>query len=169
MSDSESSRRLCEGFGDDVLRGGLGEGCGGGISGDGRKVGGTDGHGFEGGVVEVLGEGVFDEEGLELELGAGDGEVAFAIGDFGFVLHDVEGGDGLEVEFFAGGGEGLVGEVERTGFDLLVFVGADEIPVDIGDLGDGGDDLELEGLVGDFLVVAGDAEVAEVGAEAEAG
>ena len=115
-----------EGFGDDVFAG-----CDGGqrcAGGDGGQVGGADGDGFEGGVVEIFGEGVFDEELLELELGAGDGEVLLAVGDFGFVLGDVEGGDGLEGEFFPGGVEGLVSEVDGAGFDLLVLVGADEGP-----------------------------------------
>ena len=130
---------------------------------------GAHGHGFEDWVVEVLRQGVLDEQLLELQRRTRDGQVLLAIGDLGLGLEDIHRGDGLELQLLAAVGEGLVGEVERTRLHLLVLVGGHEVPVHVGDLRDGGDDLQLEGLVGDLLVVACDAQIAQVGTESEAG
>ncbi len=88
---------------------------------------------------------------------------------FAFVFQYVKRGDGLQLELLAPGGQRLVGVVQRGAFDPLIFVGADQVPVYVGDLRDRADDLQLEGLVGDLPVVARDAQVAQVGSEAEAG
>ena len=60
------------------------------------------------------------------------------------------------------------GLVEGALFGLLVFVGADQGPVDGFDLGDGVDDLLAEGGVGDAAVVDGfeDEALVELGTEA---
>jgi hypothetical protein len=58
--------------------------------------------------------------------------------------------------------QSLVGKSEGLLVDARLLVGTDQVPVDILDLGNGGDDLILESDVGDFLVVAGDAQIAEI-------
>ena len=63
----------------------------------------------------------------------------------------------------------MVGKVQRCTLNIFVFIGTDKVPVHIGNLGDGADDLELKGLVGDLLIIFRDAEIAEVGPETEAG
>ena len=52
-------------------------------------------------------------------------------------------------------------------FTLHGFVGGHQVPVNVFDLRDRGDDLLAEDDVGDLAVIAGDANLAQVGIEAE--
>ena len=61
----------------------------------------------------------------------------------------------------------FVGEGERVLLHLHVLVGVDQIPVDVLDLVDGGDDLETKGDVGQFAVIFRDDDETLVGQEAE--
>ena len=117
----------------------------------------------------ALGQRVLQAIQFEPQGGAGDGEVAFGSGDCGLIGHDLQGGNCLELELLLIVGQSLVGEAQRSLLDLLVLIGIDEIPVDIFDLGDGGDDLLLKDEVGDLGVLFGDADPALVGGEAESG
>ena len=78
---------------------------------------------------------VLHQQLIEPQAGARDGEVAFGGGHCGLVGHDLQGGDGLEVELLLIVGESLIGEAEGALLDLLVLVGVDEIPVDVFDSG----------------------------------
>jgi len=104
-----------------------------------------------------------------LELGFGDGEVLLAVSDFAFIFEYVEGRNCLQVQFLSGGIERLVGEVQRCTLDLLIFVGANEVPVHICNLRDRANDLQLKGLVRNFLIIFGNAEITQVGSETETG
>ena len=66
---------------------------------------------------------------------------------------------------FLGIVEGLLRERKRLLIDLRLLVGADQVPINIFDLSDGGDHLIFESDVGDFLVVLRNAQIAQVGAE----
>ena len=60
-------------------------------------------------------------------------------------------------------------ECVRLIIDLGLLVCADQIPINVLNLGDGRDDLVFETNVGDLLIVAGYAQVAEVRTKPEAG
>ena len=128
----------------------------------------NDRHLVDGGIVD-LGERVLHQELVQAKAGARHREVAFGGSHGGLIRHDLHRGDGLELKLLLIVGESLVGEAERALIDLLALVGIDEVPVDVLDLGHGGDDLGLESKVGDLGVALGDADEALVGGDPEAG
>ncbi len=137
-------------------------------SGSALQVEGNDGHLVDGGIVD-LGERVLHQQLVQPKAGARHREVAFGGGHGRLIRHDLHRGDGLEFELLLIVGEILVGEAERALADLLAVVGIHQVPVDILDLSHGGDDLCLESKVGDLGVALGNADIALVGGEAEAG
>ena len=120
------------------------------------------------GIVD-LGERVLHQQLVQAQAGARHREVAFGGSHGRLIRHDLHRGDGLEFELLLIVGEILVGEAERALTDLLALVGIHEVPVDVLDLRHGGDDLGFESKVGDLGVALGDADIALVGGDAEAG
>jgi len=76
-----------------------------------------------------------------------------AFGRFGLRLHDVHLGNALELQLLPGVVQSLVGERQRLFVDARLLIGVNKVPVDVLDLGDGRNDLVLEGNVGNLLVV----------------
>ena len=64
----------------------------------------------------------------------------------------------LELELLLVVGEGLVGVCQRALLDLLILIRANEIPVDVFDLGVGSDDLGFEREVRELQILFGNAE-----------
>ena len=137
-------------------------------SGSAMQVERNDRHLVDRGIVD-LGERVLHQELVQSKAGARHREVAFGCSHGRLIGHDLHRGDGLEFELLLIVGEILVGEAERALTDLLVFVGIHEVPVNILDLGHGGDDLRFESKVGDLGVALGNADEALVGGDPEAG
>ncbi len=128
----------------------------------------NDRHLVDHGIID-LGERVLHQQLVQPKAGARHGEVAFGLCHGRLIRHDLHRGDGLEFELLLIVGEILVGEAERALTDLFTLVGVYEVPVNILDLSHGGDDLCLEGKVGDLGVALGNADKALVGGDSEAG
>ena len=107
-------------------------------------------------------ERILDDGFLLEELRLADGKVLFGTGDFGFGADDFDGRDGADFDLLLLVGVELGGYVNSLALDLDVFIERDQVPVQIDDGTDRGDDLEFEGKVGDFEVDLGDADVAVV-------
>ena len=133
-----------------------------------HPIGGNHPHGFEHGIVQTLGDRILHQRFLQLEAGAGDGQILIAPRNFSLGAHDVHRRDAFQLQLFLGVLESLLREGEGLFVHLRLFVGADQVPVNILDLGNGGDDLVFEGDVGNFLIVSRNAQIAQVRPEAEA-
>ena len=134
-----------------------------------HSIGGNDRHGFQNGIIQTLRNRILDESLLQLKTGAGHGQVLIALGDFGLGAQDIHLWNAFQLQLLSGIVEGLLGESRRFFVDLRLLVGADQIPINIFDLRDGGDHLVFERDVGDLLVVAGDSQIAQVRAKPESG
>jgi len=104
-----------------------------------------------------------------LEIRPGDCQILIAFGRFGLRLHDVHLGNALELQLLPGVVQSLVGERQRLFVDARLLIGVNKVPVDVLDLGDGRNDLVLEGNVGNLLVVFSNAKKPQVRPEAKPG
>ena len=133
-----------------------------------QPVGGNHLHGFEHGIVQAFRDRVLHQSLLELETGAGHGQILVAARNFRLGAHYVHGRNAFQLQLFSGVVEGLLREGKRLFVHLRLLVGADQVPIDVFDLGDGSDHLVLEGDVGDLLVVPRNSQIAQVRTEPEA-
>ena len=107
-------------------------------------------------IVERTGDGVLHVEFLQFEVGASDRQVLLARGHFAFGFQHIHLRNSLEGELLAASVKSLCGKGNRALTNLLGVVGVYKVPVDIADLGDGRDDLRLEGDVSNLFVGPGD-------------
>ncbi len=118
---------------------------------------------FVDGRIVGLGDGVLDEQFVQTQSGARNGEIAFAGGHVRLVLGDLHGWNGVQFKLLLVIGKGLLRKGEQALLDLLVLVGIHKVPVDILDLRDGCNDLRAKGEVGDLEILLRDVHVALVG------
>ena len=113
------------------------------------QVKGNDGHLVDDGIID-LGERVLHQQLVQTQVGAGNGEIALGGSHCVLIGHHLHRGNRIEFELLLIIGERLVGETERTLIDLLVLVGIDQVPINILDLGHGGNDLCFESKICDL-------------------
>ena len=133
-----------------------------------HPVGRNHPHGFEDRVVQTLRDRILHQSLLKLETGAGHGQILVAARNFRLGAHYVHGGNAFQLQLFFGVVEGLLREGKRLLIHLRLLIGADQVPIDVFDLGDGGDHLIFESDIGNFLVVARNSQIAQVRPESEA-
>ena len=73
----------------------------------------------------------------------------------------------LKLQFLLRVVERLLGKGERLFIYLRPFIGVNQIPIHVCDLRHGFNHLGFESNVGNLFVILGDAQVAQVGAEAK--
>ena len=127
----------------------------------------NDRYGLQHGIIQTLCDRIFHQRLLQLETGAGHGQILVALRDFSLRAHHVHGGNAFQLQLLPGVVERLLGKREGLLIYLHLLVRAHKIPVDVFDLRDGRDHLIFEGDVGNFLVVLRNVQVAQVGTKAE--
>ena len=132
-------------------------------------IGRNDRHGFQQRIVQTFRYGVLDKSLLQLKTGTGHGQVLIALGDFCLGAQNIHLRNALQFQLLPRVIKRLLRERRRFFVNLRLFVGADQIPINIFDLGDGSDHLVFKSDVGDFFVVAGDTQITQVRPQAESG
>src|SRR5271169_312177 len=119
-------------------------------------------------IFDAAAKRVLHQQLLKLQVVLRQNQVLPAGGERAFGTDNLNGRHGADL----GLALSIVERLLLVGEGLLlhadIFIGVDEIPVDVFNLIDGGDDLQAEGDVGNFPVVLGNADKASVGQRAEA-
>ncbi len=118
-------------------------------------------------AAAVASEHVFEDQFLLQQEVPGVGEVLTEARHFGLRPFHLDGSKRADLHLRAVVLQQLLGDPHRVLFDFDILVQADQIPVEPDHRGYGADHLLVEDVIGDALVVPGDADVAAVDGHAE--
>ncbi len=125
-------------------------------------VGGNDFGIREHRVNQRAAEGVFHQQLLQFQVRPRRDQVLLPSGFFTLRTDDLDRRERSDLDLLLVVGKCLVGECERTLLHFHVFVGVDQVPVNILDLVDRCDDLQAKGNVRNFAIVLRDSDEASV-------